>query len=48
MNSLFDKKQRKQATLQWLLDLCYIHDNNLNDINKLLDIQDQKQGTDER
>jgi len=30
--------------LQWLLDLSYIHDNNLNNLYKLADIQEQKQG----
>jgi len=34
-------EQRKQATLQWLLDLSYIHDDNLNSLNKLVDIQEK-------
>jgi hypothetical protein len=40
-------EQSKQATLQWLLDLSFIHDNNLNDVYELADIQEQKQGIDE-
>jgi hypothetical protein len=41
-------EQRKEATMQWLLDLSYIHDDNLNNVNKLADIQAQKQRIAER